>query len=128
PNPGVYPHNPSVWSDPLGLAPYKVTISPMAPDWATKGAHAHVGNMEVRVFPDHTGGIGVGPIRLTHGVPNDTQMQQVLDALRSNPDLRADLIAKSRAAVDEMNSHGWGNSKNRALELHLLIKALEKME
>lgn len=64
---------------------------------------------------------------MTHGVPSDAQMRQALDAILSNPELRADLIAKSRAAITEMNSHGWGNAKNRAFELHLLIKALEKM-
>lgn len=127
PNPSTYPRNPIVWSDPLGLAPYKVTVSPMAPDWATKGAHLHVGNMEVRIFPDHTGGVDVGPIRMAHGVPSDAQLRQALEAILSNPELRADLIAKSRAAITEMNSHGWGNAKNRAFELHLLVKALEKM-
>lgn len=120
PNPGVYLHNPTVWADPLGLMPdaCKVTVSPMDSDWATKGAHVHIDGKEVRVFPDGSGGIGVDPIRMSHGVPTDAQMQRVQDLLASDPKLRADMIAKARAAMTEMNADNWGNSLNRAIEMN----------
>jgi hypothetical protein len=36
-------------------------------------------------------------------------------------------MQKARAAQTEMNTHNWGNNKNRAAELHFLIRALEKL-
>ncbi|MCC3330934.1 putative T7SS-secreted protein [Nocardia abscessus] len=129
PNPHGYPHNPTIWSDPQGLLPKRcrVTVSPVVSDWATKGAHVHIEGMEAVVFPHGDGTVGVKPWRLSHGEPTEAQMQHVLDELRSNPALRADLIEKARAAMSEMNSHNWGYEKNRALEMHYLIRALEKM-
>ncbi|MGC9501868.1 polymorphic toxin-type HINT domain-containing protein [Streptomyces sp. WG7] len=104
-----------------------VRVSPMAPDWATKGAHLHVGADEVRVFGDEVGGIGAKPLRMSHGWASNKSVQKVLDTLKSSPELRKDLIQKARAAQTEMNKHNWGNAKNRALELQYLIKALEKL-
>nr|WP_244970128.1 RHS repeat-associated core domain-containing protein [Nocardia cerradoensis] len=128
PNPQSYPYNPICWTDPLGLIPNcPVRVSSMDSDWATKGAHVHIGGKEVRVFARHDGTIGVEGLRMSNGVPNSAQLSRVLDELHSNPDLRTDLIAKSRAAMTEMNAHNWGNSSNRAAEMHFLIRALEKM-
>ncbi|MGH3625734.1 MAG: hypothetical protein ACRDQ5_28835, partial [Sciscionella sp.] len=60
-------------------------------------------------------------------VPTGKQVQQVLDALNSDPSLRADLAQKARSAMDQMNSGAYGMTENRAAEMHFLIKALEKM-
>jgi hypothetical protein len=104
-----------------------VRVSPMSSDWATKGAHLHVGADEVRVFGDETGGLGAKPLRMSHGWASDKSVQKVLDTLKSSPELRADLMQKARAAQTEMNTHNWGNNKNRAAELQFLIRALEKL-
>lgn len=129
PNPHAYVANPHVLVDPLGLAADDsyVKVSPMAPDWATKGAHVHIGGNEVRVFPDSSGGVGAEPIRLSTGTATAEQVQRVLDRLNSSSPLREDLISKADSAMREMNSHNWGNSINRAAEMNFLIKALRKI-
>jgi hypothetical protein len=87
----------------------------------------HVGNHEVRLFPDGRGGIGAEPIRLRSGTATPEDVQRALAEIQSNPQLRADLIDKSRSAMGSMNSGEWGMSSNRAAEMHFLIKALEGM-
>ncbi|SOD67130.1 RHS repeat-associated core domain-containing protein [Streptomyces zhaozhouensis] len=126
PNHYAYVVNPHIWIDPLGLAAY-IHTSVSYQDWGTKGAHVHIGNREVRVFPDHNGGIAGEGIRLRTGTASDRDVQRVLDEIRSNPDFRADLINKATSARDAMNRGDFGMSSNRALEIHFLIKALEKM-
>jgi WXG100 family type VII secretion target len=127
PNPHAYVANPYAEADPLGLMACSPRVSPMASDWATKGAHIHIGGNEVRIFPDHEGGIGVEPIRLSTGIATKADVQTVLDAVHSSPELRQDLIIKTEAAMREMNSGNWGNALNRAPEMHFLIKALRRM-
>ncbi len=102
-------------------------VSPVASDWATKGAHVHVGADEVRIFPNHLGGVGAEGIRLRSGMASDQSVEAALAALRSDPQLRADLIAKAGSAMTEMNAHNWGNNLNRAAEMRRLINALGKM-
>jgi RHS repeat-associated protein len=136
PNPHAYVPNPTTRIDPLGLA-CKVTVSPAFQDWVTKGAHLHIGGMEVRVFPTADGGIGAEGIRLTNGrLPSTAQVNEVLNALKSDPELRADLIQKARSVMNNMNADArasageakiYGMAQNRAAELHFLIKALEKL-
>jgi hypothetical protein len=104
-----------------------VSVSPMASDWATKGAHVHVCGNEVRVFPTAGGGIGAEPIRLSTGTATQRQVQHVLDCISSCAPLREDLAAKAGAAMTEMNAHNWGNAVNRAAEMNFLIKALAKL-
>ncbi len=104
-----------------------IRVSPSAQDWGTKGAHMHVGNHEVRIFPDGRGSIGAEPIRLRSGTATPEDVQRALAEIQSNPQLRADLIDKSRSAMGSMNSGEWGMSSNRAAEMHFLIKALEGM-
>lgn len=103
-----------------------VRVSPVVSDWATKGAHLHVGAEEVRVY-SHEGGLAATGIRLKTGMASDKSVQKVLDTLKNSPELRKDLIQKARAAQRHMNTHNWGNVTNRALELQFLIKALEKL-
>jgi hypothetical protein len=47
--------------------------------------------------------------------------------VQTNPQLRSDLMDKSRSAMESMNSGEWGMAKNRGAEMHFLIKALEGM-
>lgn len=86
-----------------------------------------MGDKEVVVSPDHSGGLKVKPWRLSAGEPSAAQLRTVSDALHSDPALRADLITKARAAMEHMNSHNWGNTKNRAAEMARLVRTLEKM-
>lgn len=86
----------------------------------------HVGVDEIHVF-SHEGELGGKGIRLSTGMPSDKSVKKVLDALKSSPALRKDLIKKSRSAQEHMNTHNWGDTKNRAVELQFLIKALEKL-
>ncbi|MFD7015377.1 polymorphic toxin-type HINT domain-containing protein [Streptomyces sp. NPDC059928] len=104
-----------------------VRVSPMASDWATKGAHLHFGADEVRVFANESGGLGAKPLRMSNGWASDKSVQKVLDTLNSSPELREDLLEKASAAMSEMNKHNWGNEKNRAAEMSRLINALKKM-
>ncbi|GAA0829120.1 hypothetical protein GCM10009525_27440 [Streptosporangium amethystogenes subsp. fukuiense] len=109
-------------------APPCIRVSVAFQDWATKGAHIHIGKNEVRVFPDGKGGVGVEGIRLRSGSPSNAELQQALDAIKSNPQLRANLIHNARDVMARMNSGELGMNKNRASEMHFLIKALEKMK
>lgn len=96
-------------------------------DWATKGAHIHIGKKEVRIFPNDQGGIGAEGIRLRSGTASPKEVQKVLDEIHSNPSLRADIIDKAKSARASMNAGEFGMQSNRAVEIHFLIKALEKM-
>ncbi|MET8685876.1 DUF6531 domain-containing protein [Streptomyces sp. NPDC004732] len=127
PNPVAYVDNPCTWGDPLGLAPYNIHASVAYQDWGNKGAHIHIKNNEVQIFPDNKGGIGGRPIRLKHGTASDKEVQKVLDEIHSNPALRDDIIAKATSARDSMNKGEFGMSQNRAAEMHFIIKNLEKM-
>jgi hypothetical protein len=96
-------------------------------DWATKGAHIHIGKSEVRIFPDDKGGIGAEAIRLRSGTASPKEVQKVLDEIHSNPDLRADIVQKATSARNSMNAGELGMRYNRAAEMHFLIKNLEKL-
>ncbi|MET9533068.1 DUF6531 domain-containing protein [Streptomyces sp. NPDC006649] len=127
PNPVTYVSNPHTSSDPLGLAPYNIHASVAYQDWGNKGAHIHIKNNEVQIFPDHKGGIGARPIRLSKGTASEREVQKVLDEIHSNRSLRDDIIAKATSARDSMNKGEFGMTQNRAAEIHFIIKNLEKM-
>lgn len=105
-----------------------IRVSPMSDDWATKGAHMHVGSSEVRVFPTGDGGVGFEGLRMSNGMASTRDVLTARDAIMGSPALRDDLMSKARSAMTEMNDHNWGNSVNRAAEMNFLIKALEKIE
>ncbi|MFD5409540.1 putative T7SS-secreted protein [Streptomyces nojiriensis] len=130
PNPTTYVDNPHTWSDPLGLKPCKIRVSPVASDWATKGAHIHIPlkkgkEHEVSITVDKDGNIQGAPIRLEDGWASDKSVQQAVDAVNNDPKLRADLLAKAKSAKEHMDTHNWGNSKNRSGEMQALIDKLE---
>ncbi|MEV6583198.1 putative T7SS-secreted protein [Streptomyces sp. NPDC051582] len=130
PNPTTYVHNPHTWSDPLGLKPCKIRVSPVASDWATKGAHIHIplkkgAEHEVSITVDKNGNIQGAPIRLEDGWASDKSVQQAVDAVNNDPKLRADLLAKAKSAQEHMDNHNWGNSQNRSAEMQALIDKLE---
>ncbi|WTI78504.1 DUF6531 domain-containing protein [Streptomyces sp. NBC_00727] len=132
PNTVSYVTSPHTWADPLGLKPCKVRVSPVAPDWATKGAHVHIPlkkkpglEDEVRIFVDDSGKIAGEPIRLEHGWASEKSVREAVDAVNNDPKLRADLLAKATSAREHMLDHNWGNNKNRAGEMTNLIEKLE---
>ncbi len=130
PNPSTYVDNPHTVSDPLGLKPCKIRVSPMASDWATKGAHVHIpqkkgGEHEVRIYVDDKGNLAADPIRLSNGLASEKSVRAALEAVNNDPALRADLLAKSKAAKAEMDDHNWGNKQNRSAEMQALIDKLE---
>ncbi|MEU9376454.1 hypothetical protein AB0D94_22135 [Streptomyces sp. NPDC048255] len=123
-------HNPHTWSDPLGLKPCKIRVSPVASDWATKGAHIHIPlkkgkEHEVSITVDKDGNIKGAPIRLEDGWASDKSVQQAVDAVNNDPKLRADLLAKAKSAKEHMDDHNWGNTQNRSSEMQALIDKLE---
>jgi RHS repeat-associated protein len=126
PNPHSYVPNPTVLIDPLGLA-CKIEISPESPDWGTKGAHLKIGGKEVVVYPTDGGDIGLKPFRTNAGIASPQELEEVRNAITSDPGLRLKLIRNAESAMEKFNRGAYGATKNRALEMHFLIKALEKM-
>ncbi|MEU5546608.1 putative T7SS-secreted protein [Streptomyces sioyaensis] len=128
PNPGTYVSNPHTSYDPLGLAPCKIHASVAYQDWGNKGAHIHIGpKHEVRIFPDHRGGISGEPVRLSSGTASEKDVRKVIDAIYSDRSLREDIIKKATSARDAMNRGDYGMTENRAAEMHFIIKNLEKL-
>ncbi|MFF4230982.1 putative T7SS-secreted protein [Streptomyces sp. NPDC001820] len=131
PNPAAYVDNPQTWSDPLGLKPCKTRVSPVASDWATKGAHIHIPlkkglEDEVHVFVDKKGNLVGEPIRLENGWASEKSVEAAVDAVNNDPKLRADLLAKAKSAHEHMTTgNNWGNKQNRAAEMEALIDKLE---
>ncbi|MFG2297747.1 putative T7SS-secreted protein [Streptomyces sp. NPDC048603] len=126
PNPRAYVDNPHLWADPLGLKPCKVKVSPVASDWATKGAHIHVGADEVRISVNKDGELVGEPIRLkATGWASDKSVKTAVEAVENDPKLRADLLAKAKSAKEHMEDHNWGNTQNRKDEMQALIDKLE---
>ncbi|MCY0946707.1 putative T7SS-secreted protein [Streptomyces antarcticus] len=126
PNPAAYVDNPHLWADPLGLKPCKVRVSPVASDWATKGAHLHVGPDEVRIHVNKDGELVGEPIRLkATGWASDKSVRTAVEAVENDPKLRADLLAKAKSAQQHMEDHNWGNTQNRKDEMQALIDRLE---
>ncbi|WP_159043242.1 DUF6531 domain-containing protein [Streptomyces sp. NBRC 110028] len=128
PNHHAYVHNPHAEIDPLGLKGKgcKPSVSPVASDWATKGAHIHVGKDEVRVYIDKDGKVAGEPIRLkSTGWASDKSVKTAVDAVNNDAKLRADLLAKAKSAKEHMDDHNWGNRQNRSEEMQKLIDYLE---
>ncbi|AGS69418.1 putative T7SS-secreted protein [Streptomyces collinus] len=125
PNPASYVDNPQVISDPLGLKPCRIRVSPVASDWATKGAHVHVGPDEVSIYVDKDGNFAGKPIRLKTGMASDSSVRKAVDAVTNDPKIRADLLEKAKSAREHMLEHNWGNKVSRADEMTKIIDKLE---
>jgi RHS repeat-associated protein len=126
PNPHAYVPNPCVHVDPLGLV-CRIEVSPESPDWGTKGAHVKIDGKEVVVYPTGDGGIGLKPFETNAGIADAKELAQVRSAIESDPSLRLKLIRNAESAMEKFNRGTYGTVKNRAAEMHFLIKALEKM-
>jgi RHS repeat-associated protein len=127
PNSAAYVNNPHVVSDPVGLKPCKVRVSSVASDWATKGAHVHIGTDEVRITVDDKGNVVGEPLRMSKtGWASDKNVKAAVKEVNADPKLQADLVAKAKSARDHMLDHNWGDKQNRAAEMQALMDKLEK--
>jgi hypothetical protein len=75
----------------------------VAHDWVTKGFHIHIGNVELRVYPDHVGKVGFAPIF------SSTPENEVANAIKiayeiclANADVRNRWIQAARRATSYM--------------------------
>ncbi|MBB5867528.1 RHS repeat-associated protein [Allocatelliglobosispora scoriae] len=101
-----------------------IKVSPMASDWATKGAHLHIDDVEVAVGVVKNKLVG-SPIRLKNGrVPSQKQIDKVVGCVQSCSSLKHDLLKKTSAAMVEMAEHNWGNTVNRAMDMQHLVDFL----
>ncbi|WP_353962284.1 polymorphic toxin-type HINT domain-containing protein [Streptomyces mirabilis] len=107
-------------------------------DWVTKGAHVNLKDgMEVALRPDGKGGITGEAIRLRKGTATTKQVQATVDAIKSDPKVREDMIRVTKAAKEVFESSAkamkegrnpqWRFSYDRSAELQALIEAMEKM-
>ena len=101
-------------------------------DWVVKGCHIHIGAVELVVFPDHRGGLGVKPFfRVTAG-----DRRAVTEAIRiaeeeclPDPEVRKHWIWSLNQATNYMLSFDGEPStlaNGRMLEFKFLIIALER--
>ncbi|ORT54577.1 Hint domain-containing protein, partial [Streptomyces sp. CB03238] len=107
-------------------------------DWVTKGAHVNMRDgMEVALRPDGKGGITGDAIRLKKGTATQKQVDSVIDMIKSNPKLRADMIRVTKSAKEVFESSAkamkegrnpqWRFNNDRTEELQALLEAMEKM-
>ena len=107
-------------------------------DWVTKGAHVNLKDgMEVALRPDGKGGIVGEAIRLRKGTATAKQVKAVVDAIKADPKVRADMIRVTKAAKEVFESSAkamkegrnpqWRFSNDRSAELQALIDSMEKM-
>lgn len=76
---------------------------------------------------DSDGVIQGEPIRLRTGLASPKSVRAAVDAVKSDPKLRADLILKASSARDEMIAHNWGYKESRAQEMQDLIDAVKAL-
>jgi hypothetical protein len=103
-------------------------------DWVVKGCHIHIGPVELRVFPDHLGGVG---FRSFFAVTKEKK-RQVAAAIKTATDnclkdsaVRERWIRSIRQAIRYMLSFDGEPSSlanGRMLEFKFLIIALEQHE
>ncbi|TCK64997.1 RHS repeat-associated protein, partial [Winogradskyella wandonensis] len=102
-------------------------ISKVAPDWAVKGAHVHIGNIELALKPGNNGTI---VIKSVFNNIKEKHLQAPIKAVEEalkNPAFRKKLIDYTEKARDLLKQ---GNEIERAAsgELNFLIKALKKLD
>jgi hypothetical protein len=104
-------------------------ISVVADDWVVKGAHVHVGGIEVALKPTANGGITFKKVfSSTSDVDFNGAVTIVKQGL-ANPEWKAKLLHSVEAARDYMphvEGKLSGLANGRAAELNFLSKALKK--
>jgi hypothetical protein len=104
-----------------------VRVSKVAPDWTTKGAHIHVGRVELKVLPGVDGSIIFKPV-FSRDSPADVQAatKRAQEAL-GDAEFRKELYEATRRAREYLGRSEDASSVAKSAELHFLMKALEKM-
>lgn len=106
-------------------------ISPISEDWADKGCHLHVGNVEIALRPDHRGGVVCR--KVFSGTPDwqvDAASRVVFDRL-NDPQWRNKLKHRLEGALTFLlgvEGEKQDRARGRLRELRMLIVALERLE
>jgi len=104
--------------------------SVVADDWVTKGCHIHVEGVELKVSPDHLGGVVFQPVFSSTG---PRKLKRALKIAREtclpDRDVRKHWIRSAKQASTLMIDYGgvfqaWANG--RKLEFKFLVIALER--
>jgi hypothetical protein len=103
------------------------TISTVAPDWATKGAHVHVGKTELKVLPGSDGSVVLKPVFSgTKDKEFNAAAKVVENALR-DAGFRAQLIRAVTKARDSLAQSGLQGGVAKSAELSFLLVALRRL-
>ncbi len=108
--------------------------SKVGDDWAVKGCHIHIGRVELRVFPDHLGGVGFKSFfAVTTNNKNwvEAAIKAAVEDCLEDPQVRKGWIRSLRQGIRFMLSFDGEPSslaKGRMLEFKFLILALERFE
>jgi hypothetical protein len=103
-----------------------IKISPFHPDWATKGAHVHLGNEEFTLKPAHNGMIAITP---TFGLPKNkffVPMAEMIAQLLEHKPFRNRLINATQNAINTFGSSSNELEVDASFQLYFLEKALAK--
>jgi RHS repeat-associated protein len=110
------------------LAHNSCRISPVAGDWATKGAHISVDGVELAVRPGAGGTIVFKPVfSSTKAGALRSAIREAENALQNDPQFQQALLRSSRMAVEYLGKSESALARARSGEVQFLVKALEKM-
>jgi hypothetical protein len=102
-----------------------ISISKVAPDWATKGAHIHVGGVELAVRPGAEGAVVFKPVFSgTSAIAASRAIAQANAAL-DDPTFRDQLFRDVVRGRDYLGSQVSAQARAKSGELNFLAKALE---
>jgi hypothetical protein len=104
------------------------TISKVAPDWATKGAHIHVNGFELAVRPGAGGSIVFKPVFATRAPAALQRAQATAQEALKDPRFREQLIRDVTRGRDYLGSSNLPGARAKSGELNFLLKALQKVE
>ena len=105
-------------------------ISSIADDWVTKGCHIHVGEVELAMRPDHTGGIVFKKVYEStsdvDSVRAAKQAMQLLNDIRRRRRFHG-ILLRARTFLQGQTGRLAELAIARSGELTFLIHALRKM-
>ncbi len=102
-----------------------ITISPIADDWVTKGAHIKVDGVELKLVPSHNGEVIFKPV-FSSDPPNKVQAAiQKAQAALADPAFRERLTKTVGRAVGYLGK-GTEMARSKSAEVRFLLKALQK--
>jgi RHS repeat-associated protein len=106
-----------------------VTISPLAPDWAQKGAHVKASNgVEVAIRPGMNGEISVQPVfSSTSESAANAAIKEVREKLARDPAFRQRVATTVERGIEYLGK-GSAMARARSGELKFLLKALLRMK